>query len=135
MIGMVIITHKDLGMELVKIAKDLVGRKENIEVISLNPQEDIDSLIDRIENAISKVDEGKGTIILNDLFETISVIFGKALIKRRHVRIITGVNLPMVLECIFRRDIEDLDKLAKLVIDAGIRGIKSVNEALLTRVV
>jgi PTS system mannose-specific IIA component len=68
MIGIVIVTHGDLGTELLRTAQEIVGTSTGVEAVSVHASEQIDKARKKIEAALQRVNDGSGVLILTDLF-------------------------------------------------------------------
>lgn len=131
MVGVIIVTHGNLASGLVDAARMIVGETDQLETIGLMETEDIDGLMARIKEAISKVDSGEGTLILVDLpgaspFNASARIAMQA----ETVRVVTGVNLPMLAELLVMREGSSLDELAAKALEAGKAGVMTLSAIL-----
>jgi PTS system mannose-specific IIA component len=69
MIGIVIVTHSQLGEALIGAAEFIIGsRSESIESVSIDLSENAEKLREKIARGIKKVKEQEGVIILTDMF-------------------------------------------------------------------
>ncbi|MDQ7032686.1 MAG: PTS sugar transporter subunit IIA [Desulfonauticus sp.] len=130
MIGIVLVTHGQLGEEFLNTAQKIVGDIESCQWVSIDADKSMDTIIQEIEQAVNACDCGQGVLILTDMFggspTTLSLsVFG----KRTDLEVISGVNLPMLLKAFNLRD-KELSFLAKEVKDAGKRAIKVAGEIL-----
>ena len=97
MIGLVLVTHGRLAAEFVTAMEHVVGPQEAIEAICIGPDDDMEGRRKDIADAIAKVDQGKGVIILTDLFGGTPSNLAISLMKGENVEVIAGVNLPMLI--------------------------------------
>lgn len=131
MVGVIVVTHGNLASGLVDAARMIVGETDQLETIGLMETEDIDGLMARIQEAISKVDSGEGTLILVDLpgaspFNASARIAMQA----ETVRVVTGVNLPMLAELLVMREGSSLDELVAKALEAGKAGVMTLSAIL-----
>src|SRR5205085_2365940 len=68
MIGLVLVTHGRLAAEFVTAMEHVVGPQEAIEAICIGPDDDMEDRRKDIAEAIGRVEQGQGVIILTDLF-------------------------------------------------------------------
>ena len=68
MIGIIIVTHGNLALELKSAMEHILGIQKNIEIISIKPEDDLEIKKSALEESIKKVDEENGVIILTDMF-------------------------------------------------------------------
>ncbi|MTI47126.1 PTS sugar transporter subunit IIA [Sporosalibacterium faouarense] len=128
MIGIILASHGPLAKATLKSAEMIMGEQENITALALEPQDDPQELKNKIYDAAEKVDMGKGVIILVDLLGG-SPGNAAAYLAKDGYPVITGLNLPMLLEVIGMR-YGDLEEGVRIAIDAGIEGIKDLREFL-----
>lgn len=128
MVGVVVITHGEFGAELVRTAFGIAGAQEGVEAVGFFPSEKREDLLQHTIEAINKVDKGDGTLLLTDLFGASCSTVPSALLEEKRVEIITGVNLPMLLEVLLYRPTNPLERLRVLALDSGRRGILDVRE-------
>ena len=67
MIGIVIVTHGELGTELLRTAQEIVGKFPSVEAVSVQASEQIDKARKKIEAALQRVSDGSGVLILTAL--------------------------------------------------------------------
>lgn len=128
MIGILIVTHGNLGKELLATAELIMGKAENAEAIALNYQDDIRVLKDQVAASIERLDTGDGVVVFTDLFGGSPNNSVASNLKDMDFKAITGTNLPMVIECITARESMDADELIKHVEEVGKDSIKVLNE-------
>ena len=97
MIGIVVCTHANLAAALLEAAEMIVGKIENAASVAVNPGESSEDIIDKLSEAIGKVDSGEGVIVLCDMFGGTPSNVSLTLLSET-VEVITGVNLPMILK-------------------------------------
>ena len=97
MIGLVLVTHGRLAAEFVTAMEHVVGPQEAIEAICIGPDDDMEARRKDIAEAIAKVDQGQGVIILTDLFGGTPSNLAISLMKSENIEVIAGVNLPMLI--------------------------------------
>ena len=129
MVGLVIVCHEDMGAELVKAAEMIVGRIDAVETVSVKQDSAPETLRERVQNAIKKVDRKKGVMLITDMFggtpSNISLAFlGDA------VEVISGVNLSMLIKFANHRDERPLPELSKLVQEAAQKSIVIASQML-----
>jgi PTS system mannose-specific IIA component len=129
-VGTVLVTHGALGDELVAVAEKIVGKLPYIKAVSVGWHNDVEDAKTRIKKAIKEVDQGKGVIILTDMFGGTPSNVAMSLMAANKVDVVTGVNLPMVVKLGNQKGEETLSKLATVVRDLGKRQIARAGELL-----
>ncbi|MDC0184580.1 PTS sugar transporter subunit IIA [Rhodobiaceae bacterium] len=130
MIGIIIVTHGNLALELKSAMEHILGIQKNIEIISIKPDDDLEIKKSALEESIKKVDEENGVIILTDMFGGTPSNLAISLLKIRKVEIISGVNLPMLIKLIGLRDSNDLQKVATESKESAQKYISIASEIL-----
>jgi PTS system mannose-specific IIA component len=110
-IGVVVVTHGQLATELVNSTEMIVGDLPRFAAVSIGWHEDTQDARAEIEQAIARVDQGKGVLILTDMFGGTPSNLAMTFLGENKVEVITGVNLPMLI------------KLAGLVEKADLLGV------------
>lgn len=106
MLGIIVATHGKMSDGLVDAVNLILGETNNVETLNLYQGDDIDNLNKQMVEAINKVDQGDGVVIFTDLFgaspynQATLAINSLPEDKKNDVHVITGVNLPMLLEAI-----------------------------------
>ena len=130
LVGGLVITHGQLGRELLLAAQTIVGEISYITAVSLGWNDDVEESKKRVEEAVRKVDQGEGVIILTDMFGGTASNISLSLLRRDQLEIITGVNLPMIIKLGSQSGTENLSKLASQVKEQGQRHISIASEVL-----
>ena len=68
MIGLVLVTHGRLAKEFRAALEHVVGPQQQIETVSIGPDDDMDQRRRDILAAIHAVDVGAGVVVLTDMF-------------------------------------------------------------------
>ncbi|HRR41629.1 MAG TPA: PTS sugar transporter subunit IIA [Syntrophales bacterium] len=134
MVGVLIITHGDLGRELINAAEMIKGPLEGVVFVSVNYSKGVEDLKKEIKASIKKVDSGDGTLIFTDLFGGTPSNISLSFLKEGKVEVVTGVNLPMLLKLDMRGE-KKLSELASLIRDYGRKNIYLASEVLSKEVV
>ena len=119
MIGIIIVTHCDLGKEFLNAAEFIVGRMEAIEVISITQSSESEKIRNLIEEKISLLNSGDGVLILTDMFGGTPSNISLSFLQDQTVEVLTGVNLPMLIAIAQNRSTLKLKELAEKAQEAG----------------
>lgn len=113
MIGIVIVTHSQLGEALIGAAEFIIGRRpESIESVSIDLSENAEKLREKIARGIKKVKEQEGVIILTDMFGGTPSNLSYSFLEEGHIEVLAGVNLPILIQAVNTRKKMELDQLA-----------------------
>jgi mannose PTS system EIIA component len=130
MIGIVIVTHCNLGQELIRAADFIVGSLSQIKAISLNPEDQGEALREKIALAIEQVDTGEGVILLTDMFGGTPANMSLSFLVDGKIEVVTGVNLPMLVGLASKREGKTLNQAALEIKEYGLRSIALAGEIL-----
>jgi PTS system mannose-specific IIA component len=135
MVGVVVVTHCQLGRELIAAAELVVGEDlRQFEPVSIDPKEGAEEIREKIIAAIRKVDGGRGVLILTDMYGGTPSNISLSFLEEKKIEVITGVNLPMLLKLATYQNDMDLESLAVFITDYGQRNINLASEVLKKRV-
>ena len=130
MIGLLIVTHCDLGTEFLKAAEFIVGRIDLVETISITQSLDSDHIRKTIGEKINALNKGNGVLILTDMFGGTPSNLSLSFLKEEQVEVLTGVNLPMIIAFVQHRADLSLKELAEKAQKAGKIGISVAGKLL-----
>jgi PTS system mannose-specific IIA component len=131
MIGIVIVTHCRLGDALIEAAEFILGDKpEALLSVSIDITKDVDKLRERIAQEIKKVAKAEGVLILTDMFGGTPSNLSYSFLEESRVEVISGVNLPILIQAINKRKDMDLSRLAAYLEDSGKKSIQSASGIL-----
>jgi mannose PTS system EIIA component len=130
MIGIVVVTHCNLGGELLRAAEFIMGNIKGVAVVSLDPAMEAERLRREVAAALGKVDGGQGILILTDMFGGTPSNISLSFLEEGRVDVVTGVNLPMLIHGVSRRSGKTLGQLAEEVQHYGKRSISQAGQIL-----
>ncbi|MGD1986748.1 MAG: PTS fructose transporter subunit IIA [Desulfobacterales bacterium] len=131
MIGIVIVTHSQLGDALIEAAEFIIGKKsEALVSVSIDLNESADVLRAKIAKGIKKVKSKDGVLILTDMFGGTPSNLSYSFLEEGHIEVISGVNLPILIQAVNTRKKMDLDKLAVKLEKFGKKSISLASSIL-----
>src|SRR5208282_3422376 len=119
MIGLIVVTHGNLAREFVAALEHVVGPQQQIEAISIFPNDDMEERRNAILEAAKSVSTGDGVIILTDMFGGTPSNLSISVMDSGSVEVIAGVNLPMLVKLARIREEAQLPDALKQAQDAG----------------
>ena len=124
MIGIVIVTHSHLGDALIDAAEFIIGtRPDNMVSVSINLNENVDKLREKIAQGIKKVDQKKGVLILTDMFGGTPSNLSYSFLEEGRVEVISGVNLPILIKALNTQGKVELGEFAESLEAFGKKSI------------
>jgi PTS system mannose-specific IIA component len=130
MIGVVIVTHGKLAGEFRAALEHVVGPQEQIETISIGPDDDLDVRRTDMLSALANVDSGDGVVVLTDMFGGSPSNLAISTMERSNVEVIAGVNLPMLVKLASVRGECGLDEAIMQAQEAGRKYISVASQIL-----
>ncbi len=123
-VGVLLITHEPLGSDLMRIASGILGgRPPGIEAMEVVNDAPCEVLTDEAERRLERLDAGDGVLILTDLYGSTPANISVALLAGNdRLRVIAGVNLPMLLRALNYASL-DLDAVAEKALHGGRDGV------------
>ncbi|CAH2030697.1 PTS sugar transporter subunit IIA [Trichlorobacter ammonificans] len=129
MIGLVVATHAGLARELIASTTMITGEIPLCEAVGLHPDDPPDGLLQRIGEALDRVG-GDGAVIMTDMFGGTPSNTALSFLAEGKVEVVTGVNLPMLVEFCSRRERQSLEELTASLLKSGRESILSAGEFL-----
>ena len=130
MIGALVVTHGNLGRELVVAAEMIVGDISRIQAVSIGWHDDVNDAHKDIERRIEEVDDGEGILILTDMFGGTPSNIAFSFHDPGRIDVVTGVNLPMIIKIVTQKPGETLKNLAHVVREQGRASISTAGDFL-----
>lgn len=126
-IAIVIGTHGWAAEQLLKTAEMLLGEQENVGWIDFVPGENAETLIEKYQAQLAKLDTSKGVLFLVDTwggspFNAAS----RVVLDKENYDVIAGVNIPMLVETLMARDDDPgFAELVGIAVETGREGVKA----------
>ena len=130
MIGMVLVTHGNLAEEFVGALQHVVGKQEHVATVCIGPDDDMEQRRIDILQRITKVDQGKGVILLTDMFGGTPSNLAISVIDKANVEVIAGINLPMLIKLATVRKSGSLIDTVNSAQEAGRKYINIASQLL-----
>jgi mannose PTS system EIIA component len=127
---LVLVTHGRLAVEFVTAMEHVVGPQAAVESICIGPDDDMEVRRADIAAAIEKVDQGRGVIILTDLFGGTPSNLAISLMETGKIEVIAGVNLPMLIRLEGARRTMSVVAAVAAAREAGRKYISVASEVL-----
>lgn len=131
MIGIVIVTHSQLGDALIEAAEFIIGdRPEALVSVSIDLTESAEVLRTRIDKGIKKVQSKDGVLILTDMFGGTPSNLSYSFLEEGRIEVISGVNLPILIQAANARTKMNLNTLAVNLEEFGKKSISLASSIL-----
>ena len=130
MIGLVIVTHGALAVEFRSALEHVVGEQQQIETVSIEPDDDGESRRGDILAAVKSVDTGGGVVIATDMFGGTPSNLAISVMDECNVEVIAGVNLPLLVKLVSVRGEKSLAEAVDAAKDAGRKYVTVASQIL-----
>lgn len=131
MIGIVVVTHSHLGDALIEAAEFIIGKKpEALMSVSIDLTESAEVLRAKIAEGIKNVKSKDGVLILTDMFGGTPSNLSYSFLEEGRIEVISGVNLPILVQAASTRSKMDLSTLAVKLEEFGKKSISLASSVL-----
>ena len=130
MIGLVLVTHGGLAVELIRAMEHVVGPQENTAAVCIGPDDDMEQRRADIQKAVSRVETGEGVVILTDMFGGTPSNLAISIMEEESIEVIAGVNLPILDKLASIRSTLDLQSAIAKAQEAGRKYINVASQLL-----
>jgi PTS system mannose-specific IIA component len=127
MIGVLIVTHGDIGTSLLTSANQILGGpQEQVATLSVWRADEIDDLVLRARELIEGLDAGDGVLVLTDIFGATPGNVVSRLLEDGRVEGVSGASLPMLLRVLTGRN-GSLTAAVQRALSGGAEGVVHMN--------
>lgn len=130
LIGLVLVTHGRLALELVAALEHVVGPQTQVATVCIGPDDDMEQRRADILKAVEAVNAGAGVVVLTDMFGGTPSNLAISMMERGGVEVIAGVNLPMLVKLAKVRSNQPLSVAVNSAEEAGRKYIAAASHVL-----
>ena len=132
MVGILIVTHRQLAEALLSASDLILGRMEKVVAVSLDPSAMPDESRQQIAEGLAKLNSTDGVLILTDMFGGTPSNLSLSFLKEGQIEVISGVNLPMLIKVnqLRQGQYANLREMALTLQESGQQGITVASELL-----
>lgn len=118
MVGILIVSHYTLAESLKETVGMIIGKRDNVAAVSVLKDDSVETFAEKLKKSVEELDKGSGVLILADMFGgTPSNVALTMYGTNDKVQVVTGVNLPLVIEAIMHSSDKDLEALVKTLME------------------
>ena len=126
MIGILLVTHGEIGQSLINCAAHILdSTPKSVESLSIKSNNDLSKYTNIISKKIQNLEKGNGVLIMTDIYGATPCNLLNKFIKKNKVEVVTGVNHPMLVKAISDRK-DNLNILIKDSIECAKKNIKKI---------
>ncbi|EPZ45412.1 PTS sugar transporter subunit IIA [Alicyclobacillus acidoterrestris] len=129
MVSVILVSHGALASGMLDASQMIVGTQAQLSAISLAHDSNLETLQEAIEAAVTSMDDGDGVLVLADLLGG-SPANTSARLLSDSIALVTGLNLPMLLEVLVNRANQSLSDLARVAVESGRAGVMDIRDLL-----
>jgi len=126
MVAGIIVTHGRLGEELVETAKRVYGDFADCYAVS-NEGKSPGALHDEIDAIVKSLGSVQCVVFVDFVGGSCCHACTRLKLERADIPVVTGVNLPMLLAFLNKRDSIPFDRLPEEILDRGVGSIHLVD--------
>jgi PTS system ascorbate-specific IIA component len=127
-VGVLLVTHGNLGSELLNTAETMLGICPlQTRLLSIDKSVDIEVARSSAEEAYQSLNSGEGVLVLTDIYGSTPSNIANSLLNHKDVSVVAGVNLPMLIR-VMNYPALDLREMVIKAISGGHDGILFCNE-------
>ncbi len=133
MVGIILASHGEFANGILQSGSMIFGEQKDVKAVTLQPSEGPDDLKAKIEEAIASFENQEEVLFLVDLWGGTPFNQSNGLINGHedHWAIVTGLNLPMLIEAYASRmSMETAHEIATHICEVAREGVKVKPETL-----
>jgi PTS system mannose-specific IIA component len=130
MVGLLLVSHGRIAESFLEVSLEIVGPVKGVQVVSLPEPINEEKVMEDIQKARKEIDQGDGILILTDMFGGTPANLCFSLLEDPMVQVLTGMNLPMILQILSSRKDASLAELAGIAMRCGRENIYLAREIL-----
>lgn len=129
-IAIIIATHGVAAEQLLKTTEMLIGEQSDVAYIDFVPGENAETIMGKyqtlVEGELSHCDQ---VLFLVDMWGGSPFNAANRFQEgKNNMDVVTGVNIPMLVNaCMARDDVDSLEELVEVALEAGSTGVRSLN--------
>ena len=126
-IGILLLTHNDIGAQLLLAAKSTYGSVPfRTELLSIDHYDQPAELINLAQQYVKVLDNGDGVLILTDMFGSTPSNIAKQFCHMKNVNVVSAINLSKLLN-IFNSPKLNLKEITNKALEGGKEGVMQIN--------
>lgn len=125
MIGILLVTHGNLALEMKKAMEHVVGKQDYLDTVCIDANDDVEVRRQDILSKVKALDTGSGVCIATDMFGGTPSNLAISVMEGDKVEVIAGLNLPMLIKLVRLRDLP----LKQVAQESALAARKYINVA------
>ena len=123
MVGILIVTHGNLGVTLAECAQHILQRElPHLAVMAVDKNDDPDRKLAEARELVRGLDDGSGVLLLSDIFGGTPSNIASRLIEPGRIEAVAGVSLPMLVRSLCYAG-QPLETVVSKAVTGGLEGV------------
>ncbi len=123
MVGILIVTHGNLGVTLAECAQHILQRElPHLAVMAVDKNDDPDRKLADARELVRGLDDGSGVLLLSDIFGGTPSNIASRLIEPGRIEAVAGVSLPMLVRSLCYAG-QPLETVVSKAVTGGLEGV------------
>ena len=124
-VGILLVTHSDIGKQLLLTATSVFGKNPfQVELLSVDNYDQPSDVRELADKYVKFLDNGAGVLVLTDIIGTTPSNIASS-INHKKIKVVAGLNLSMILN-VFNYPEDSLDQLSIKALEGGIQGVSKI---------
>ena len=132
MIGIVLVTHGNLGREFVAALEHVAGPQQYVSAVCIGPDDDMEQRRADILRNVKACDSGDGVMVLTDMFGGTPSNLAISIMGHGRIEVLAGLNLPILVKLASVRD-QPIAEAVRMAQEAGRKYIASASRILVKK--
>ncbi|OCG14582.1 hypothetical protein A9G28_05225 [Gilliamella sp. Fer1-1] len=127
MVGVILTGHGSFATGLYQAATQIVGTQAQFDAIDFPDGMSSESFEQQLATSLEQCNKGDGVIFLTDIVGgTPFKVSAMLSFQFKHIEVISGINMPLLLEILLQRDVLDIQTLRLETIKNAKNSISSL---------
>ena len=127
----ILMTHGRVGEQMIEGLKMIVGITDEVYAVPLLPGMTVEEFMGQVSSLLEGQEEP--SLLLVDMFGGTPSNCAGALSSKYSVEVISGVNIPMLIEAVQIRGMYSGEELRQHLVEAGVTGINDLSKIMSER--
>lgn len=128
MVQVIVCTHEQMAIGVKKTAEFIMGPQKNLHAIAAYTEEQVDYQ-KKISTFLKKYSPEPVVVLTDIVGGSVNTTLAKMIADNSNLHIISGVNLPMIVQLLLSNE-KDFDSTIEKAIREAKNGIQYVNETI-----
>lgn len=124
----ILMTHGRVGEQMIEGLKMIVGITEEVYAVPLLPGMTVEEYMGQVSSLLDEQEEP--SLLLVDMFGGTPSNCAGGLSSKYPVEVISGVNIPMLIEAVQLRGLYSGEELRQHLVEAGVIGVNDLSKIM-----